>query len=115
MRSYQTIIKGHNEKQSTSSASESEDKFIFEYLNCLVSYFITLVYVGERKFTQAFLLSERAFRIFEKCQEAIETKLGGQEYVNTNRPSIAEKLAHMVRLMEGLEKVRVKCHAKTLL
>ena len=96
-------------------AMEGEDQFMTSYLNCLLSYYITVSYATDKKFTQAFLLGSRALLAYEECMQLVETKLGGKEHVESNRPALAEKLTHMTTLMESLEKVKVRCHAKMLI
>jgi len=95
--------------------NEAEDLFVASYLNCLTSYFITMSYATNRKFMQAFLLSDRVLGTHEECLKIIETKLGGPEHVKSSRPALAEKLSYMSDLMDSLEKVKVRCHAKMLL
>lgn len=112
MQSYQSILKAYAEK---THPNEGEDLFVAEYLNCLTSYYITMNYASNKKFSQAFLLSTRALRTNEECLRIVETKLGGADHVNTSRPALAEKVKHMAQLMESLEKVKVRCHAKMLL
>lgn len=72
-------------------------------------------YASDKKFSQAYLLSTRAFKCYEQCQLDIEGKLGGEVHIKANRPALAEKLEQMTNLIESLEKVRVRCHAKMLL
>jgi len=45
----------------------------------------------------------------------VEAKLGGAAHIKASRPAIGEKLVQMTNLIESLEKVRVRCHAKMLL
>jgi hypothetical protein len=97
------------------SSTDIEDNFVANYLSCLTSYFITVSYAGDRKFQQAFLLSARALRTYEDCMQLIEVKLGGSEHVKASRPALAEKVTYMTQLMDSLEKVKVRCHAKMLL
>jgi hypothetical protein len=49
-------------------------------------------YASDKKFSQAYLLSTRAFKCYEQCQQDAETKLGGAEYIKANRPTLGEKL-----------------------
>ena len=79
LQSYQSILKSYAEK---THPNEGEDLFTAEYLNCLTSYYITMNYAANKKFSQAFLLSSRALRTYEECVRLVEMKLGGSDHVN---------------------------------